>query len=127
MIALTYIFPLIESFSIFQLIGASEFYDLVFIPFIVISILFCFFILLRKYYKESKIYSNVISVINLVILLIWIPEYVMRWREINGFALEWGDYKPIFGVYGLVIIIAIIIYQIVKLFLLNYEKLKKFF
>lgn len=125
MIALTYIFPLIESISIFQLIGAGEFFDLVFIPFIVISILFCVFMLLRKQYRTSRLYNNVISVINLIVLLVWLPEYIMRWTQINGFALEWGDYTPIRGVYGIIIIITVIIYQVVKLFLLNNSRLMK--
>jgi hypothetical protein len=125
MLALQYIIQLIETFSIFSIAASLEYYDAVFIPFILVSILFVIFIILSRYYKESYWASIVFTIINLALLLLRLPDFIQGVFYNNGDSLNWKDYEPKQGIYGLIIVIIVIIYQLVKLFLLNKEWIRK--
>jgi len=123
MLALAIISPFIELFAIWGLPIANEFAD-VLVSFIIVSILFVSFLFLVRYYQEVKFYNNLISIVNLIILVVLLSEYIGYIKN-NGVDSTWIDYEPKLGIYALIFSILMIIYQIIKIYLINRDWFKK--
>ncbi|MCK4553522.1 hypothetical protein KAU19_00980 [Candidatus Parcubacteria bacterium] len=118
-----YIFflQLIELFFILNLPAANEYKDDIVITFIMISVLFLVFFVLLKYNQKYKAHINTFSIINLFILSTWLIEIISS--GVEYFEMEWKLYES-YQFKNTLIIIIIIIMQIIKLTVVNWEKIK---